>query len=111
MISTRVATKDDLHRWFGHVESMQVMVDESDRLLCMGLLQRRPDGRRFVQFDAEEGLPTRLVWPIRRWLRTFQGPLYTCCDTHFPTARRFCLALGFRPTEEWHDGKVVWQWS
>jgi len=32
------------------------------------------------------------------------------CDTAIPRAEALMLKLGFRPTDEISDGKVVWQW-
>lgn len=32
------------------------------------------------------------------------------CDTSIPRAEALMLKLGFKPTDEILDGKVVWQW-
>lgn len=134
MIFTREATREDFYALLGFRPAgfriAYVAIDGAEPFALAGIMRDpayvgtllEEEGPWIAVFEARRPLPkilaARIVVELRRGIVAMGEEVLVQCDDAFPSAERFCAALGFRPTDKtstcWKDPKRklrMWKWQ
>ncbi|MGN6773248.1 MAG: hypothetical protein ACTHJQ_25890 [Rhizobiaceae bacterium] len=114
------ATEDDIHRFYGGIEfrsGYHGRVMRKGKLVAAfgGVIESSDEGVWFGFLDVPRHLRKPTLY--RHTLAVLNDAkasgakvIRAACDTDIPRAREFMERLGFLPTEETIDGKVIFEW-
>lgn len=114
------ATEEDVARYYGGIEIRARWVGKSMRrgLLIAGfggaIETSEGEWFAFLEIPGSERKPSLYRHVLEGFERVKeQGAtvIKALCDTSIPRAEELMRRLGFQPTDETIDGKVLWKWQ
>lgn len=107
------ATEDDVARFYGGIEftgDWEGYVIRKGKLIAAfaGIFRNGEDWFAIFEVPAHLRTPT-LYRRAKRFLAGKTEPIKAVCDMRIPRAEEFMTRLGFEPTDEVLDNKVIWK--